>query len=169
MFEILLFLFRHYPSISGTPNRQLLANKLDAAGFEQGDIEQVLNWLGDLDSMSAISLAAHAEPAQPSIRCYTMEEQHHLGIEGMNFLMFLQQNGIINTLQREWIIQQAMRAREHDDPPIMADIMTETEDGERDESLRWIALMVIWHQHPDQNIVVLEDMLFQQHAMPTLH
>lgn len=162
MFEILLFLFRHYPSISGTPSRQLLANKLDAAGFAQGEIEQVLNWLGDLDSISAHPIDTQAEPIQPSTRCYTVEEQHTLGIDGMNFLMFLQQNGMINTRQREWIIQQAMQLEQDDND-------NDSDDSERDESLRWITLMVIWHQHPDQNIVVLEDMLFQQHAMPTLH
>ncbi len=153
MFDILLFLFENYPHINLAPDRDTLTIKLSAAGFHTSEIEQVLDWLAQLagihDDACSAALLEHAH-----VRCYTEDEARALDVESRGFLLFLQQSGIINPIQREWIIDRVMALDEDENTP---------------DKIRWIALAVLWSQHPDQNFLLLEDMLFNHNAAPTLH
>uniref|UniRef100_E6QVF8 Protein Smg homolog n=1 Tax=mine drainage metagenome TaxID=410659 RepID=E6QVF8_9ZZZZ len=153
MFEILLFLFGHYAQIEATPDRNTLAIKLNAAGFEMSEIEQILDWLGNLNEINS---PAYPEklPESHAERVYTTEELHRLDLSGLSFLAFMQQSGMINAMQREWIIHQVMALKESEYV---------------EQQLRWITLVALWSQHPDQSILLLEDLLFNQDATPTLH
>lgn len=153
MFEILLYLFEHYAKIETTPERAILAIKLNAAGFEGNEIEQVLDWLSDLNQIKqaqSADILCHSH----AIRVYTGDEMHRLETTGVSFLGFIERSGMINARQREWIIHQVMSLGEGQDI---------------EQQMRWITLVALWSQHPDQSIMLLEDMLFNQNASPTLH
>ncbi len=150
MFDIFLFLFENYPQIDRAPDRDTLAIKLNAAGFEINEIEQVLDWLGELTD---VQFANHAIPHVNALRHYTTAELAKLDTASRGFLLFLQQSGMINAAQREWIIERVMALDEDD----------------IEEKIRWIALVLLWSQHPEQNIVLLEDMIFHHNATPTVH
>lgn len=154
MFDILLYLFENYPQIESTPDRDTLAIKLNAAGFQLSEIEQVLDWLGELDGIHGEDYPPSLAGGRDALRCFNSDEQLRLGVEEQSFLLFLQQSGIIDDLQREWIIDR---------------VMALDEDDNIAEKIRWITLVVLWSQHPDQNFLLLEDMLFNQNAAPTLH
>ncbi len=154
MFEILLFIFENYPQIELAPGRSALAIKLNAAGFHVSEIEQVLNWLGELQFIQHDESYPLSLMASQSARVYSMDEQQRLEMEGMGFLTYIQQSGMINPLQREWIVNQVMALKD---------------DEQVDEKLRWITLVVLWSQHPDQSMLWLEDMLFNHNAAPTMH
>ena len=148
MFDILMFLFENYPQVEYAPDRDTLAIKLNAAGFELGEIEQVLDWLGELDAMdSGLQLR------QSGLRSYADVEEARLDAESRGFLLFLEQSGLIDAAQREWIIDRVMAMDEDD--------IT--------EQIRWVALVLLWSQHPGQNFLLLEDMVFNHGASPTLH
>ncbi|MDA8226077.1 MAG: DUF494 domain-containing protein [Betaproteobacteria bacterium] len=154
MFDILLYLFENYPQIESTPDRDTLAIKLNAAGFQLSEIEQVLDWLGELDGIHGDDYPSSLAGGRDALRCFSSDEQLRLGVEEQSFLLFLQQSGIIDDLQREWIIDR---------------VMALDEDDNIAEKIRWITLVVLWSHHPDQNFLLLEDMLFNQNAAPTLH
>ena len=103
MFDILMFLFENYPQVEYAPDRDTLAIKLNAAGFELGEIEQVLDWLGELDAMdSGLQLR------QSGLRSYADVEEARLDAESRGFLLFLEQSGLIDAAQREWIIDRVI-------------------------------------------------------------
>lgn len=144
MLEILIFLFESYPQIELAPDRDALTVKLHAAGFNGLEINQALDWFADLGALNSsqypTSLAQHQ-----GVRIYAEEELARIDTPSRGFLMFLEQAGILNPLQREWVIDRILAL----------------DEGEVSlEKIKWIALMVLWSQNPNQDYSLLEDMLF---------
>ncbi len=144
MLEILIYLFENYPQVELAPDRDALALKLMAAGFNGDEIDHALDWFSDLSTLNS---AAYPDSLVTSraTRFYTDVEQARLDTESQGLLMFLEQAGILNPLQREWVIDRVLALDEDDITP---------------EKIKWIALMVLWSQNPNQDYLLLEDMLF---------
>lgn len=153
MFDILIFLFENYPQIELAPDRDALTIKLNAAGFNVGEIDQALDWFSDLDSLNSTqypaSLAEHH-----AIRVYAPYEVERIDAESRGFLLLLQHAGIINPLQREWIIDRVLALDERE-PSL--------------EKIKWIALIVLWSQMPGQDYSLLEDLLFNHGTALAIH
>lgn len=144
MLEILIYLFENYPYVELAPDRDALALKLTAAGFNEEEIDCALDWFSDL---GALNSAEYPESLIHSgaTRFFSGVEQARLDSESQGMLVFLEQAGILNPLQREWVIDRVLALDEDEITP---------------DKIKWIALMVLWSQNPNQDYLLLEDMLF---------
>jgi Smg protein len=66
MLEVLVYLFENYYQDDARPDHDTLARKLTAAGFENEDIHDALDWLRDLTSPQEAAYAATLRPNSSS-------------------------------------------------------------------------------------------------------
>jgi Smg protein len=143
MFDILVYLFENFFHADAYPEPEQLALKLSAAGFEDEEISEALQWLDGLQEAGDGSLPAIAAESG-SIRCYGAEEIAKLDTECRGFLAFLESAGVLNPLTRELILERAMALSDH------------TVSLSR---LKIIVLMVLWKQHQAMDTLILEELL----------
>lgn len=143
MFDVLVFLFDHYHAPEACPDAGTLARRLSAAGFEDEDIHEALQWLSGLAESGQSTDFPELEDTR-GCRIYADAEYQHLGTEAIGFLLFLEQSGVLTARLRELVIERAM-ALEHS--PVGAD------------SLRIIVLMVLWNQSVDIDHLLLDELL----------
>ncbi len=153
MFDILLFLFENYPQIELAPDRDTLTIKLHAAGFNAGEIDHALDWFSDLGSLNSSQYPVELAD-NPTMRVYAPYELERIDAESRGFLQFLQHAGLLNALQREWIIDRVLALDERE-----ASL----------EKIKWIVLIVLWSQNPNQDYLLLEDMLFNNGSALAIH
>lgn len=148
MFDILVYLFQNYFQPDSCPEPDQLARKLTAAGFEEDDISEALEWLSGLhDATGDDSPQIDADSA--SVRCFSPDEQAKISAEGRGFLQFLTNAGVLNALSREVIIERAMA--------LNRSTVTLSK-------LKVIVLMVLWSQHETVDTLVLEELLSEDDA-----
>src|SRR4051812_5259315 len=143
MFEVLVYLFENYYHTEAYPDHDTLSRKLTAAGFENDDISEALDWLN--------GLARHVEHPFPesfdssrSQRAFTGSELNKLNTESRGFLAFLESAGILTPVLREMIIERAMAL-----------------EGEVVglEKFKVIALMVLWTRRGSVDTLILDELL----------
>jgi Smg protein len=140
MYDILIFVYETFFSSGVYPTNAVLQNRLFAAGFEPEDVEQALAWLEVVDELPRGDLA---ESRGTSLRCLNDDEFDKLGQEGWGFLSFLEASGILNPVQREWIISSAMAI---EGGPISLD------------RLKLITLTVFWRQGQPLDVLLMEEL-----------
>jgi Smg protein len=107
MFDILVYLFENYVHAAACPEVDQLARKLSAAGFEEDEITEALDWLAGLRSISdTLPLAVLPRPG--ATRIYAAEEQARLNTECRGFLAFLEGAGALDAATREIIIERTL-------------------------------------------------------------
>jgi Smg protein len=143
MFDILVYLFENYVHADACPEPAQLARKLTAAGFEEEEITDALEWLSGLRQLSDGERPAQNARAG-SLRIYADDELARLGVECRGFLLFLENAGILDAECREIIIERALAL---DDPEIEL------------ENLKVIVLMVLWQQDRPINGLILDELL----------
>jgi len=143
MFDILVYLFENYVHADACPEPAQLARKLTAAGFEEEEIAEALDWLSGLRQLSDGERPAQFSRAG-SLRIYSDDEQIRLGMECRGFLLFLENAGILDSECREMIVERALALGE-----------TEIEL----ENLKVIVLMVLWQQDRPINGLILDELL----------
>ena len=143
MFDILVYLFENYVHADACPEPAQLARKLTAAGFEEDEIADALEWLSGLRQLSDADRPPHC--ARPgSLRVYGEDELRRLGVECRGFLLFLENAGILDAACREMIVERALALGE-----------SEIEL----ENLKVIVLMVLWQQDRPINGLILDELL----------
>jgi Smg protein len=154
IFDVLMYLFEHY--IEDDPHREPSRNDLEGhlleVGFGDNEVNRAFDWLEDL---AQIKTANPGNSAGSSLRIYREEEISDLGMEGVGFLHFLEQNDVLTPAVREQIIERAQALDSH---PISID------------QLKWVVLMVLFNQ-PDEtssDLTWLEDLVYDDHGL-TLH
>ena len=148
MYDILVFLFENCQQAELAYDRERVAKKLSAAGFEDSDISEALHWL------AGVVRAPHGvrEPlpdARASFRAYAPRELAKLDAECRGFLLTLEQSGILNAETRELVIERALAAS--------GDALTL-------EQLKLVVLMVLWNQQTPTSRLVAEDLFTAPHA-----
>ena len=143
MFDILVYLFENFFHADAYPEPEQLALKLSAAGFEDEEISEALQWLDGLQEAGGDSLPAIAVD-NDSLRCYAAEETARLDTDCRGLIAFLESAGVLNPLTRELIIERAMALSEHLVPL---------------SRLKIIVLMVLWQQHQAMDSLILEELL----------
>ena len=133
IFEVLMYLFENYleEEIDLLPNSNVIRTELLEAGFEQTEVDKAFDWLEYLGPESIIKLSTPT-----SFRIFSREETNRLDIECRNFIMFLEQSGILTSTNRELVIDRIM-ALDNEDISL--------------EKLKWVVLMVLLSQ-PDEEI-----------------
>lgn len=139
MFDILVFLFENYFDTGNCPDSATLTRKLTLAGFNDKEITLALDWLSDLSSHDTDRYPAKLAESC-SMRYFTVEEADIIDTEGRGFILFLEQAGVINPLQRELLIDRVIRM-----------------DGDTSslEKIKLVVLFDLWMQSQltDRNIV----------------
>lgn len=143
MFDILVYLFENFFHADAYPEPEQLAVKLSAAGFEDEEISEALQWLDGLQEAGTDCLPAIAVD-NDSIRCYGSDEAAKLDTDCRGFLAFLESAGVLNALTRELILERAMALSDHTVSL---------------SKLKIIVLMVLWKQHQAMDTLILEELL----------
>ncbi len=143
MFEVLVYLFENYYQTEAYPDHDTLSRKLTAAGFENDDISEALDWLNGLARHTENPLP-EAFDASRSQRAFTSMEIGKLTTESRGFLVFLESAGILTPVLREMIIERAMAL-----------------EGEVVglEKFKVIALMVLWTRRGSVDTLILDELL----------
>jgi len=108
MYEILIYEFENYFDRGSCPDSATLTHKLTIAGFGEDEINQALNWLSDLTTRDTDHYPATLAQSD-SLRWYTPSEMEMIDNEGRGFILFLEQAGILNPLQRELLIDRVLK------------------------------------------------------------
>ena len=143
MFEVLVYLFENYYQTESYPDHLTLSRKLTAAGFENEDISDALDWLRGLDTHTQNPLPA-AFDSRFSHRTFVGPEMSKLSTESRGFLVFLESAGILTPVLREMIIERAM-ALEGDSVGV--------------DKFKVIALMVLWTRRGSVDTLILDELL----------
>ncbi len=128
--DVLLYLFEHYFTEDAdlVRDRDSLQNGLLTAGFSPAEISKAFDWL---DALADQRPATRATRADGPTRVYFGPELDKLDVECRGFLLFLEQQGILDAGQRELVLDRAM-ALDQDELDL--------------DDLKWVVLMVLFNQ-----------------------
>jgi Smg protein len=143
MFDILVYLFENFYQNESWPEQDALAQKLTAAGFENDDISDALDWLRGLARVGTDPFP-DAFDLGDGFRAFTAAELEKLSSESRGFVAFLESARVLSPSLRELIIDRAMAV--------------EDERVELDK-LKVIVLMVLWTRRGNVDTLILEELL----------
>jgi len=143
MFDVLVYLFENYIHAEACPEPDQLARRLSAAGFEDEEISEALEWLSGLDDVAGTSVLPVA-PSIGAIRIYVAEEHVKLGTEGIGFITFLESAGVLDARSRELIVDRVMAL------PEAAVSMGR---------IKVIVLMVMWREARPMDSLLVDELL----------
>ena len=142
MYDILVFVFENCQQAELAYDRERVAKKLSAAGFEDSDISEALHWLAGM----GVTPSGVREPlpdSRSTFRAYAPRELAKLGADCRGFLMTLEQSGILSAETRELVIERALAA---------------SGDALSLEQLKLVVLMVLWNQRTPTSQLVAEEL-----------
>ncbi len=128
--ELLVYLFEHYMDDEGErlPDEEGLRDELQQAGFRLHDIRKAFAWLGDLaDRPEPLGATAN----DSALRHYDDSEMVRLDASCRGFLLFLEHNGVLNSLSRERVIDRLMA--------LEGDLISI-------EHVKWVVLLVLFSE-----------------------
>ena len=143
MFDVLIHLYDNWFDCESCPDPDTLALKLRAAGFDEEDINDALTWLIGLAVDDATRLP-DAFTERASFHCYTPGETRALSAACRGYLAFLEERGIVDSIEREIIIERAQAL-----PQGAPDLA----------QLRVVALLVLWAEGTELDALALEELL----------
>lgn len=144
MFEILVYLFETYYSADLTPGKDDLTQRLSQAGFENDEISEALDWLGELNASDERRVVTPELARSSGFRAYTRSEIGKLSREARGFLSFLESAGMLTPPLRELIIERTLAV---DAEPVPLD------------EFKVIVLMVLWTRQGNLDSLILEELL----------
>jgi Smg protein len=144
--DVLMFLFENYfyDEPEEAPDRGSLEENLHQAGFTNGEIEKAFKWLDGLaEQRHQPELVLHSD--QP-IRVYVDSELAKLDTECRDFLMYLENIGIVDAQMRELALDR-LTALDTDEVTL--------------DDMKWVVLMVLFNQPGQEaNFAWMEDLMF---------
>jgi len=142
MYDILVYLFEHCHQAEVADDRERVARKLSAAGFEDADISEAVLHAprGDLPALP---------DSRRAFRAFAPRELAKLDAECRGFLMTLEQSGILTPAMRELVIERSLATSGY---ALTLD------------QLKLIVLMVLWNQQTPTSRLLAEDIFHTQHA-----
>ena len=143
MFDVLVFLFENYYQSESYPDQDTLCRKLHAAGFENEDITEALDWLNGLTHEHENTFPESLE-SSISVRLYSKMELGKLSSDSRGFLFFLESARVLSPLLREFIIERAM-ALDTDYVGL--------------DTFKVIVLMVLWTRRGSVDALILDELL----------
>lgn len=142
MYDILVYLFENCQQAELAYDRDRVARKLSAAGFEDAEISEALHWLAGV--LREPPAAREPLPdARTSFRAYAPRELAKLDAACRGFLMTLEHSGILDASTRELVIERALAA---------------AGDTLSLEQLKLVVLMVLWNRQTPTSQLVAEDL-----------
>ncbi len=130
MYDVLVYVFENCQQAELAYDRERVAKKLSAAGFEDSDISEALHWLAGV--LRAPHVVREPLPdASTSFRAYAPRELAKLDAACRGFILTLEQSGILTADVRELVIDRALAA---------------SGDALSLDQLKLVVLMVLWNQ-----------------------
>lgn len=145
IFEVLMYLFENYLDEDSDipPDNDAIRTDLLEAGFDAFEVNKAFDWLDSLTLQNAIKPSV-----APAFRIYCSQEIAKLDIDCRNFLIFLEQTGILLPHSREIVIDRVM-ALEGDEISL--------------DNLKWIVLMVLFSQPGNDGAYArMEDIVYEE-------
>ena len=141
MYEILVYLFENCQQADVAQDRDRVAKKLSAAGFEDSDISEALHWLAGVRAPQAEF--SRLPDVRNTFRAFAPRELAKLDARSRGFLLTLEQSGILNAQTRELVIERALAA---------------SGDALSLDQLKLIVLMVLWNNQMPTSQLLAEDL-----------
>jgi len=155
LLDVLMYLFDNYfeDEVVLGPDQESVKYELSQAGFAEGVINRAFNWLEGLAAPNQQGLP-DALANSPSTRLFALEEQERLSRECRGFLMFLEQVGVLDPVNRELVIDRLMALGDDD-----IDL----------DQVKWVVQMVLFNQPgKEAAFSLMEDLVFD-HGESRLH
>jgi Smg protein len=146
--DVLMYLFENFSDqeFEQTPDQMVLRDELLQAGFGEPEVDRALDWLEELATTDAEPFAN--KPAERSTRIYNARELARLDTDCRGYLVYLEQIGILNPVQRELVLERLMAL--------------DTVDIEV-EQVKWVVLMVLFSQPGQESAFArMEDLVFDE-------
>ena len=148
--DVLMYLFENFSDqdYEQAPDQMVLRDELLQAGFGELEVDRALDWLEELAATDSEPFAN--KPAQRSVRLFNARELARLDADCRGYIVYLEQVGILNPVQREVILERLMALDSLD-----IDV----------EQVKWVVLMVLFSQ-PGQEAAFarMEDLVFEEDA-----
>ena len=141
MYEILVYLFENCQQREVAYERERIAKKLSAAGFEHADISEALRWLAGMARAPQAEPVALPDPKR-TFRAFAPRELAKLDAQCRGFLLTLEQSGILTPQDRELVIERSLAAA--------GAALTL-------EQLKLIVLMVLWNRQTPTSQLLAEE------------
>jgi len=142
MYEVLVYLFENCQQAELADDRERVARKLSAAGFEDADISEALHWLAGV-ARTARTTGTSLPDTRTSFRAFAPRELAKLDAQCRGFLITLEQSGILTAETRELVLERSLAAS---GPSLSLD------------QLKLIVLMVLWNQKTPTSQLLAEDL-----------
>jgi Smg protein len=143
IFDVLMYLFDNYMDDDSelSPDNDAVKTELLEAGFEHKDVRKAFDWLESL-AIEDLDISAQA---MSSFRIFSPFEKERLDVECQDLIMTLERTGILNSVNRELVLDRAIAL----------------EETLSLEKLQWIVLIVLLNQ-PDEELALarMEDMIY---------
>ena len=150
---ILMYLFKNHVRNHGPQetSEEELIGELQSVGFRPSAIESALNWINRLSH----SESEVTQPQSPlSRRILTGEESQIFDTSCQNYLLFLQEQNILNALGAELVISQ------------LVDLGTKNIDV---GIIQWVTLMLLYNRDNQQEALAKMELLVLQEQADLLH
>lgn len=148
IFDVLMYLFDNYMDEDSEipPDNEMVKTELLEAGFGDSDVTRAFDWLESL-AIEDLDIAAQASS---SFRIFSPFEKERLDVECQDLIMTLERMGILNSINRELVLDRAIALEE---------VLSL-------EKLKWIVLIVLLNQ-PDEELALarMEDIVYD--LLPT--
>jgi Smg protein len=152
MYDILVYVFENCQQAELAYDRERVAKKLSAAGFEDSDISEALHWLAGVTRAPQGGLEK-LPASRNAFRAFAARETAKLDAQCRGFLLTLEHSGILDLQTRELVIERAMAA---------------AGDSLSLEQLKLVVLMVLWNQQTPTSRLLAEDLFStQQSRLPS--
>lgn len=142
MYEVLVYLFENCQQAELADDRERIARKLSAAGFEDADISEALHWLAGV-VRTVRTNGAPLPDASKTFRAFAPRELAKLDAQCRGFLITLEQSGILTAETRELVLERSLAASG-------ASLSL--------DQLKLIVLMVLWNQKTPTSQLLAEDL-----------
>jgi len=148
MYDVLVYVFENCQQADLAFDRERVAKKLSAAGFEDSDISEALHWLAGV-ARAPQSAGKPIPESRAAFRAYAPRELAKLDAACRGFLLTLEQSGILSAENREVVLERSLAAA--------GDSLTL-------EQLKLIVLMVLWNQKTPTSRLLAEDLFSAPHS-----
>jgi Smg protein len=148
MYDILVYLFENCQQAELAYDRDRVAKKLSAAGFEDSDISEALHWLAGVLRAPQAGVTVLPD-ASRSFRAFAPRELAKLDAECRGFLLTLENSGILTPQTRELVLERSLAAS--------GSALTL-------DQVKLIVLMVLWNQQTPTSRLLAEDLFTSEHA-----
>ena len=148
MYDILVYLFENCHQAELADDRDRVARKLSAAGFEDSDISEALHWLAGV-LRTPRGEVRDLPDGKRAFRAYAPRELAKLDAECRGFLITLEESGILTAQTRELVMERSLAAS---GAALSLD------------QLKLIVLMVLWNQQTPTSQLLAEDLFSTQQS-----